>query len=208
MGVNSTTPTIYFRGPFATNGAGAFDVQGHIRYKENTPSQITSDQNNYATGEQSFLRLDTDASRTVTGFTNGAEGRIIVLANVGSNDLVLANESASSTAANRFDLAGAADLTIGAGESITLIYDNTSSRWRDIQQAAGGGGGSGDVVGPASATDGAIAVFDSTTGKLLQNSGAYGVLLGDTNSLFLGGGGASDDGGNFNTGIGVLVWVL
>ena len=30
--------------------------------------------------------------------------------------------------------------------------------------------GSGDVVGPASSTDNAIARFDSTTGKLLQNS--------------------------------------
>jgi hypothetical protein len=32
------------------------------------------------------------------------------------------------------------------------------------------GGGSGDVVGPASATDNAIARFDGTTGKLIQNS--------------------------------------
>ena len=37
--------------------------------------------------------------------------------------------------------------------------------------------GLGDVVGPASATDNAIARFDSTTGKLLQNSV---VLVGDT----------------------------
>lgn len=37
--------------------------------------------------------------------------------------------------------------------------------------ATGGGGGTGDVVGPASASDNAIARFDSTTGKLLQNSG-------------------------------------
>jgi hypothetical protein len=34
----------------------------------------------------------------------------------------------------------------------------------------GGGGGTGDVVGPASSTDNAVARFDSTTGKLLQNS--------------------------------------
>lgn len=34
-----------------------------------------------------------------------------------------------------------------------------------------GSGGSGDVVGPASATDNAIVRFDSTTGKLVQNSG-------------------------------------
>ena len=36
----------------------------------------------------------------------------------------------------------------------------------------GGAGGSGDVVGPASATDNAIARYDTTTGKLIQNSGA------------------------------------
>jgi hypothetical protein len=36
-----------------------------------------------------------------------------------------------------------------------------------------GGGGSGDVVGPGSATDNAIARFDSTTGKLIQNSAGF-----------------------------------
>lgn len=39
------------------------------------------------------------------------------------------------------------------------------------------GGGLGDVVGPASATDNAVCRFDSTTGKLIQNSV---FLVGDT----------------------------
>jgi hypothetical protein len=39
-----------------------------------------------------------------------------------------------------------------------------------LSWATAGGGGSGDVVGPASATDNAIARFDLTTGKLIQNS--------------------------------------
>ncbi len=50
----------------------------------------------------------------------------------------------------------------------------------------GGGGGSssssggtGDLVGPSSATDGAIARFDTTTGKLLKDSG---ILLGTLSS--------------------------
>jgi hypothetical protein len=42
--------------------------------------------------------------------------------------------------------------------------------------------GSGDVVGPASATDHAIARFDFTTGKLLQNSNA---ILTDAGTLTL-----------------------
>lgn len=35
----------------------------------------------------------------------------------------------------------------------------------------GGGGGTGDVVGPGSATDNAIVLFDGTTGKLIKDSG-------------------------------------
>lgn len=38
-------------------------------------------------------------------------------------------------------------------------------------KSSGGGGGSGDVVGPVSATDDRIATFDGTTGKLIQDSG-------------------------------------
>lgn len=36
--------------------------------------------------------------------------------------------------------------------------------------ATGGSGGIGDVVGPGSSTDNAVARFDSTTGKIIQNS--------------------------------------
>lgn len=45
------------------------------------------------------------------------------------------------------------------------------------------GAGGGDVNGPASATDNAIARYDTTTGKLLQNSE---VTIGDTGSITLG----------------------
>jgi hypothetical protein len=44
----------------------------------------------------------------------------------------------------------------------------------------GGGAGNGDVVGPSSATDNAVARFDTTTGKLIQNSV---VIIGDTGSI-------------------------
>jgi hypothetical protein len=41
-------------------------------------------------------------------------------------------------------------------------------------------GGTGDVVGPGSATDNAVARFDTTTGKLIQNSV---VLIGDSGNV-------------------------
>lgn len=37
----------------------------------------------------------------------------------------------------------------------------------------GGGGGTGDVVGPASSTDSAFALWDGATGKLLKNSSVF-----------------------------------
>jgi hypothetical protein len=54
----------------------------------------------------------------------------------------------------------------------------TGATWEDVGPAAGAG--SGDVVGPASATDNALVRFDTTTGKLIQNSGA---TLDDSNNL-------------------------
>lgn len=45
---------------------------------------------------------------------------------------------------------------------------------------ANSGGGTGDVVGPSSATDNAAARFDGTTGKLIQNSV---LIIGDTGNV-------------------------
>jgi hypothetical protein len=67
---------------------------------------------------------------------------------------------------------GTATPSIVAGTNITV-----TGSWPNQTIAASGGGGSGDVVGPASATDNALVRFDSTTGKLIQNSV---VIVGDT----------------------------
>jgi len=54
--------------------------------------------------------------------------------------------------------------TLTAGTGVTITNGNGSIT------IAASAGGSGDVVGPASSTDNAIVRFDSTTGKLIQNS--------------------------------------
>lgn len=63
---------------------------------------------------------------------------------------------------NLFTIAGS------GGNSITL--DDLQLGPPVQESVSSGGGGSGDVVGPASSTDNAIARFDGTTGKLIQNS--------------------------------------
>jgi hypothetical protein len=58
-----------------------------------------------------------------------------------------------------------------------LYYENNSGVVTLLASAAGA---SGDVVGPASATDNAVARFDGTTGKLIQNGV---VIIGDTGAV-------------------------
>ena len=58
--------------------------------------------------------------------------------------------------------------TLQAGDQCLMRFSRTGDKGAD-------GGGAGDVIGPASATDNAVAVFDGSTGKLLKS----GIVLGD-----------------------------
>lgn len=101
-----------------------------IRVVANSPAQITADTNNYNYGDYSVLRLTTDASRNITGFQNGTDGKYLTIVNVGSFNIVLVDESTSSSAANRLALSG--DITIYPDESLMLWYDLVSLRWRQV----------------------------------------------------------------------------
>ncbi|MGQ0609807.1 MAG: DUF2793 domain-containing protein [Paracoccaceae bacterium] len=83
-------------------------------------------------------------------------------------------------------LAPAAGDAVGVGDGF-LWYNATTGKFRARQAGAdvdliGAGAGSGDVVGPAAASDHALARFDLATGKLLQNSA---VTLSDAGDLAL-----------------------
>jgi hypothetical protein len=58
--------------------------------------------------------------------------------------------------------------TLVSGTTIKTVNGNTLLGAGDLTITAGGG--SGDVVGPASSTNNAVAIFSGTTGKLLENS--------------------------------------
>ena len=77
--------------------------------------------------------------------------------------------------------------------SITANFSSTANvTCRANASGGGGGGGTGDVVGPASSTDNAIARYDSTTGKLLQNSA---VTVDDSGNIVTAGSITSGSGG-------------
>jgi hypothetical protein len=96
--------------------------------------------------------------------------------------LIYASGTASNVplAANLTSSASGAELGLNYADG-KLYYKNSSGVVTLLASAAGA---AGDVVGPASATDNALARFDTTTGKLIQNSVGIlsdaGVLTGLT----------------------------
>jgi hypothetical protein len=112
--------------------SGIFSLTGII-----TPAQLTADQNDYSPSginNATILRLTTDATnRTITGLnaSSNTDGRLIELCNVnalGGANILIASESASSTAANRFT----GSVTILPANGRLFWYDATSSRWRTV----------------------------------------------------------------------------
>lgn len=109
---------------------GTLDIQGAVKMTGDvSPAQLVANTNDWAPAgiaTASVIRFSTDARRSITGLTGGADGRIVNLANVGTFPAAFKIEDAGSTAANRFAFA----VTLGGGQTMAIQYDATSSRWR------------------------------------------------------------------------------
>ena len=141
FGASSTTRSF---GPTAFTENGALVNAGYFQLSSVvSPAQLTADQNNYNPGgwdsippdnRNSWFRLSSDASRNITGLqappVGFEQGFVCLLHNIGSNNIVLIDESGLSTAGNRFALAG--DITLTPDSCAILQYDNTTTRWRAI----------------------------------------------------------------------------
>ena len=121
----------------SSESIGVTDLFSSLSFSNPVSVSIVANQddwnptNNY--GSVSF-RVITDASRDITGITNGRPGngggRLLFIMNAGANNLVLKDASGLSTAANQFALK--ADITIAPDGGVALLYDVISSRWRCV----------------------------------------------------------------------------
>lgn len=96
---------------------------------ENSPAQITANQNNYIPGNYDVLRLTSSAAYNITGIANGVKGRKLRIFNVGAYPITLVHASASSLAVNRFNFVNASDFIIPPYGNVLLYYDATQQRW-------------------------------------------------------------------------------
>lgn len=112
-----------------------YDGEMHVA-GVSTPT-ISANTNDLNADGVGFLRANVSALGSVdlTGIVapSPAANRLLYIQNVGGNPLVLKNQDANSSAANRFLLPGGVDLTLaGNGVGATLLYDTASSRWRCV----------------------------------------------------------------------------
>ena len=95
---------------------------------------LLTPKNDLVIPETSFIRFSVSGTPiTVTGLSGGTDGKRIVIANVGVDDISLTHNDTGSTSANRL-LNGSlgATKTLSTNDTIEYIYDSVSQKWRYI----------------------------------------------------------------------------
>ena len=139
-------------------------------------------------GDGAITLLNTTGSASGNGFnTTTAQYMVIRITGTQSIVKIITGPSysklymvdhAGATSAVTFKAAGQTGVTIAVGEKAFVYYNGT-----DYVKVSTSVISTGDVVGPASATANGIALFNSTTGKLIKDSAAsdgliYGLTVG------------------------------
>jgi hypothetical protein len=104
--------------------------------------------------------------------------------NTANEPIIIKDRSSSGASANSITIAAGSGATVN-GSTYTINTDKGAVMLiprsdNDYRVVAAYTGAAGNVTGPASATSTAIAKFDGTTGKILQNSG---VTIDGSNNL-------------------------
>jgi hypothetical protein len=119
-----------------------FDLNGSTAYRLGATVSITTSAdanvNIDASGPVTFLPISGSVSNAgVTGFTGGADGRTLIVYNSGVNAIIFFDD-VGSTGANRFYTSTrVATQSLLPGQTITLIYNATLTRWLIIEPYAG-----------------------------------------------------------------------
>lgn len=151
---------------FNPNGTGQVYVSKNRRDAVTNDAATTGSSASLTTPPTPIIRVTNVSLVSIGNIPAGTSGQELVIINRVGTAVTIINDS-GGTANNRIITGSGSNMTLANNAAINLKYDITTLRW---QVVGGSSSGSGDVVGPASATDNAVARFDLTTGKIIQNS--------------------------------------
>lgn len=159
---------------------GSYDLTGYFNRGVIHTIKITENHANIPDGgtyDVRFYKKDTklaaDLMYSVDGINPTDDGRIYI------DDMVVYYRDDDATDELHVEI----DNNDGSGESMSFVIEIDAEVFE-----TGVGGGGGDVVGPGSSVDSNIALFDSTTGKLIKDSGILVSTLNKPVEGFINGG--------------------
>lgn len=118
VGIGTTSPNAKLE------VAGTFAISGK--------TAMTGNQNNFNLNGKSVIKVSGGGTYTLTGIAGGADGMIVHIMVITSTDLILAEDSPSSSLGNRIVTGSSAGITIPQGGGATLIYDGDTGYWKVI----------------------------------------------------------------------------
>ena len=108
----------------------ALDVFGALAFREGAARTLSNGtNNNVALDSMGFYRITGPTTAfDVTGFTNGSDGRMLIIVNASTQVMTLKNQT-TSTAANQINTGSGADVMLPANGIASLVYNNTLQKW-------------------------------------------------------------------------------
>jgi hypothetical protein len=125
----------------SVNSSGFVQALYDFGIQKGAANSSTGTLNDVSTSTKSFFSFTGAAATTVTGFANGADGKVLVLLNKTGFQLTINNNDSSSSAANRILTGTGAAITVENNASLILIYDAATSLWNVVGGTGGGSSG-------------------------------------------------------------------
>ena len=116
--------------PAGTAANTMLDVNGSVSFREGTALTCVNGVNSdIVLANYSFYRITGPTTAfDVTGFTNGSDGRMLIIVNASTQVMTLKNQT-TSTAANQINTGSGADVLLPANGIASLVYNNTLQKW-------------------------------------------------------------------------------
>src|ERR1017187_861851 len=127
------SPTVATETIFRQEGRqGAAGPPG-FAFNNIAPTELTGNKNNYSIGittAATKARISSAGSVNITGISGGIDGYLLMLVNVGTENITLTGNDGASLAANQFNALYDPFALLSPGGTVTMIYD--TNIWREF----------------------------------------------------------------------------